>query len=254
MLTWPYILAMTAGGLVLLWLAFVRWSRTAPSGEPVIGFLWLVDRIYCRFMHRMTVSGRKHVPATNAPGGLVVVSNHSGPIDPMVIQAACRFQIRWMMATDMMIPALEWLWKHHPVIAVSRDGRDSGPVREAIRRVKAGEVVGVFPEGAIVRPRHELRPFHEGVGLIISRTRAPVLLVWITGTPESPRMGEALTTRSRTRVVFLDLVEFDEGTKPATITRTLRKRLKEATGWPINDEPLIPPARPVRNGDPFAVA
>ncbi len=255
MLTWPYILFIAAGCLLLTLLAgaaFVRWSRTAPGGEPGIGFLWLVDRVYCRFMHRLTVTGREHVPATNAPGGLVVVSNHTGPIDALVIQAACRFQIRWMMAVDMMIPALEWLWTRHPVIAVSRNGRDSGPVREAIRHVKDGGVVGVFPEGAIVQPRHELRPFHEGVGLIISRTRAPVLLVWVTGTPESPRMGEALSTRSRSTVVFLDRIEFDQGTDPATITRTLRERFAEVSGWLVNDEPLVPPVPPVGNSDPFA--
>ena len=232
-------------------MAFVRWSRTAPGGGPVIGFIWRADRVYGRLMHRTTVTGREHVPATNAPGGLVVVSNHTGPIDGLVIQAACRFQIRWMMAVDLMIPALQWLWRWNPVIAVSRDGRDSGPVREAIRHVKDGGVLGVFPEGAIVQPRSELRPFHEGVGLIISRTRAPVLLVWVSGTPESPRMGEAIFTRSRSRVVFLDIIEFDKGAGPAAITRTLRERLAEASGWPVNDEPLIPP---VRNGDPFAVA
>ena len=254
MLTWPYILAIAAASLGLLWMAFVRWARTVPGGEPGIGFIWLADRVYCRFMHRAAVSGREHVPTTNAPGGLVVVSNHTGPIDALAIQAACRFQIRWIMAVDMMVPALQWLWKRNPVIAVSRNGRDSGPVREAIRHVKAGGVVGVFPEGAIVQPRHELRPFHEGVGLIISRTRAPVLLVWVTGTPDSPRMGEALSTRSRTRVVFLDLIEFEKGTRPATIARSLRERLAEASGWPVNDEPLMPPAPPVRNGDPFAVA
>ncbi len=244
MLTWPYILVIAAGCLLLLLgTAFVRWSRTGPGGDPGTGLLWLTVRVYCWFMHRPTVTGREHVPGTNAPGGLVVVSNHTGPIDALVIQAACRFEIRWMMAVDMMIPALEWLWRRQRVIRVSRNGRDSGPVREAIRHVKDGGVVGVFPEGAIVQPGGELRPFHEGVGLIISGSQAPVLLIWLTGTPDSPRMGEALSTRSRTRVVFLDRIEFEKGTKPATITRTLRERLVEASGWPVNDEPLVPPQR-----------
>ncbi len=243
MLTWPNTLIAVVGFLLVASVAFVRWSRTGPGGEPFTGFLWIVVRVYTRLMHRTTVAGREHVPATNSPGGLVVVSNHTGPIDALVLQAACRFEIRWMMAEALMMPALDWLWKRHRMIRVARDGRDTGPLREAIRHVKAGGVVGVFPEGAIVQPRCEVRPFHQGVGLIISRTRAPVLLVWVSGTPESPHMSVALKTRSRSSVVFLDHIEFDKSVDAATITRTLRERITEASGWPVNDEPLVPPSR-----------
>lgn len=255
MLTRPNSLILAAVLLAVLlpaWAVILRWSRTAPGGRPNTAFLWIAVRIYARIMHRPTFTGREHVPPTNAPGGLVVVSNHTGPIDPLVIQAACRFEIRWMMAADMMLPSLDWLWRQQRPIPVARNGRDTGPAREAIRHVKAGGVVGVFPEGAIVQPRGEVRPFHEGVGLIISRTNAPVLLVWVTGTPESPYMGEALATRSAARVAFLDLVEFDEGADPATVTRTLRERIAAASGWPVNDERLLPQSHS-KTPDPFAV-
>ena len=242
MFTWPNSLIAVVGFLLVACVVFVLWARTGPGGDPFTGFLWIVLRVYTRLMHRRTVAGREHVPATNSPGGLVVVSNHTGPIDALVLQAACRFEIRWMMAEALMFPALDWLWKRHRMIRIARDGRDTGPLREAIRHVKAGGAIGVFPEGAIVQPRCEVRPFHEGVGLIISRTRAPVLLVWISGTPESSHMSVALKTRSRSRVVFLDRIEFDKSVDAATITRTLRERITEASGWPVNDEPLVPPS------------
>ncbi len=252
MLTWPNILILAAGlAMVLGVVAFVRWARRGPAGDPVTVFLWLVVRVYGRLMHRTTLTGLEHVPATNEPGGLIVVSNHTGPIDALLIQAACRFEIRWMMAADLMIPALDWLWKRHRMIPVARDGRDSGPAREAIRHVREGGCIGVFPEGAIVQPRGEVRPFQPGVGLIIKRTRAPVLLLWISGTPESPHMGPALRSRSRSHVAFIDRLEFAEGTDAPTITRTLRERLAQASGWSVNDEPLIPPQR---NGNPVAMA
>ena len=240
---WPNSLIVVAGVLLVVGVVFVRWSRAGPGGDPFTGFLWIVLRVYTRLMHRRTVAGREHVPATNSPGGLVVVSNHTGPIDALVLQAACRFEIRWMMAEALMVPALDWLWKQQRMIRLARDGRDTGPLREAIRHVKAGGTIGVFPEGAIVQPRCEVRPFHQGVGLIISRTRAPVLLVWVSGTPESPYMSVALKTRSRSRVVFIDRMEFDKSVDAATITRTLRERITEASGWPVNDDPLVPPQR-----------
>jgi 1-acyl-sn-glycerol-3-phosphate acyltransferase len=251
----PLTVALVVAG----WLAFVllfrwtiaRWLASGPSGDPVTGLLWLIVRAYSRLVHRTTFAGLEHIARTNRPGGLVVVANHTGPIDPLLIQAACRFEIRWMMAADMMVPQLDWLWRRQRMIPVARNGRDTAPVREAIRHVRDGGVIGIFPEGGIVLPRQEIRPFHEGVGLVIARTEAPVLLVWVSQTPEETEMFRALVTPSRAHVHFVDLLEFPAGGDPATITHRLRQRLSEVSNWPIRDEPLVPPQA---NGDPFAVA
>ncbi len=234
--------------LLLRW-AGQRYLARGPRGDAVTGLLWHVFRTYCRLMHRPRTTGLHHVPASNRPGGLVVVSNHTGPIDPLLIQVACRFEIRWMMARNMMIPQLDWLWRRYRIIPVARDGRDSGPAREAIRHVREGGVVGIFPEGGIVRPSGEIRPFHNGVGLIIARSGAPVLLAWVTDTPAETEMWKALCTPSRSRVEFVDLIAFPKECDPASITEALRQRLAEASGWPINDQPLIPPQT---TADPFA--
>jgi 1-acyl-sn-glycerol-3-phosphate acyltransferase len=251
----PLTLALVIAGWLalvgLFRLTIVRWLASGPSGNAATGLLWLVVRAYGRLVHRTTYEGIEHIPQTNRPGGLVVVSNHTGPIDPLLVQAACRFEIRWMMAADMMVPELDWLWRRQRMIPVARDGRDTVPAREAIRHVRGGGVVGIFPEGGIVLPREELRQFHQGVGLIIARTKAPVLLVWVSQTPHETDMFKALVTPSRARVQFVDLLEFPDKTDPASITTKLRERLAEASAWPIRDEPVIPPQS---SDDPFAFA
>lgn len=243
---------------VAAWLAVVvalrligRRLARGPRGDAVTGLLWLGFRAYCRLRHRARFDGREHVPDTNAPGGLIVVSNHTGPVDPLLIQAACRFEIRWMMARDMMVPKLNWLWKRQRLIAVGRDGRDLTAAREAIRHVRGGGVIGIFPEGGIVRPAGEIRFFHEGVGLIIAKTEAPVLLVWVRDTPEPKDMVPALLSSSRSRVTFVDRLEFEGQRDPGAITAALRRRLAEASGWRVSDEPVIPPRFPA-TADPFA--
>ena len=57
--------------------------------------------------------------------------------------------------------------------------------------------------------------------------RAPVLLVWVSGTPDSPEMFKALATPSRSHVVFVDMIDFGEERDAEKITGTLRKRLAE---------------------------
>ena len=249
----PLAVLVAAAGWIFLVLGFrwlgARWLSYGPRAEPVTTLMWLWFRAICRLMHRTTYGGREHLPQTNRPGGLVVVSNHTGPVDPLLIQSACRFEIRWMMASDMMVPQLNWLWRRQRIIAVARDGRDSAPAREAIRHVRGGGVIGIFPEGGIVQPRGEVRAFHNGVGLIVAKSRAPVLLVWVSQTPESPEMLTALFTPSRSRVEFIDVIRFDRKTDPQTITRTLQQRVSEASGWPVNDVPVVSPRV---NPDPFA--
>lgn len=230
------------------WVA-ARWLATGPRGDAATGLMWHILRLYCRLMHRPTYTGLKLVPAGNRPGPLVVVSNHTGPIDPLLIQCACRFEIRWMMAENMMVPQFESFWRRQRIIPVARDGRDTGPAREAIRHVKSGGVIGIFPEGGIAVPPREIRPFHNGVGLIIAKTKAPVLLVWVSDTPDTTDMFTALATSSRSRVQFVDYLDFSKERDPSAITETLRRRLADASAWPLNPDPLAPPlAAP----DPFA--
>jgi 1-acyl-sn-glycerol-3-phosphate acyltransferase len=249
----PLTVAILIAGwfvLVLVYrLAISPWLAGGPGGDTLTGFLWRIVRVYTRLMHHPTYEGLEHVPTSNDPGGLIVVSNHTGPIDPLLIQAVCPFEIRWMMAADMMAPQLDWLWQR--MIPVDRNGRDSASAREAIRHVKSGGVIGIFPEGGIAVPRGQVRPFHEGVGLIIARTGAPVLLVWCSDTPRETHMFRALAKPSRARVRFIDRFEVPPGSGAVDITRQLRKRIADSSGWPINDEPLTPSQS---NADPFAIA
>jgi 1-acyl-sn-glycerol-3-phosphate acyltransferase len=154
--------------------------------------------------------------------------------------------IRWMMATETMSPSLNWLWALGQVIPVDRDGKDSAALREAVRHVKKGGILGVFPEGRITDPPREVRPFLPGVGFIIAKTKAPVLVAWVTGTPDTPDMNEALMTRSHGRVEFLDVMRFDEGAKPEAITEALRMKIAQRSGWPLNDEVIPPGGHPGR--------
>ena len=234
--------------LVVRWLAG-RFLTIGPGRDPILGLMWYAIRIYARLVHRVTFGGLEHLPKTPDAGPLIVVANHTSSVDPLLIQAACRFHIRWMMAADMMLSSLDWLWKQQRMIAVDRDGSDLRSAREAIRHVRESGVVGIFPEGRIVDPPGQVWPFYSGVGLIVSRTQAPVLLAWITGTPDSTNMTRSLITFSRARIEFLGIVKFNKSDDPEWITAELRRRIAAASGWPLVD--ATPPKTPAPES-PFA--
>jgi 1-acyl-sn-glycerol-3-phosphate acyltransferase len=142
------------------------------------------------------------------------------------------------MARDMRLPAAEWFWGWSQVIAVDRDGREVAAARQAIRHLRAGGVIGIFPEGNLERPARHILPFLPGVGLIIAKTGARVLPVLIDDTPQVDPAWSSLWRASRATVRFLPQICYaDSGLGPVEIASDLRGRFLEASGWPACDEP-----------------
>jgi 1-acyl-sn-glycerol-3-phosphate acyltransferase len=208
------------------WLVVIPWLRNGPRRDAALGVLWRVARILCRVVHRGEYLGLEDLRHRIDSGPLVVVSNHTGAIDPFLIQSACRFHIRWMMAVEQMTPAFKRVWEVLDVIPVARDGTDTGPAREAIRHVRGGGAVGIFPEGRIVTPPRQIWPFIAGVGLVVARTQAPVLLVWVSGTPDTNQLTKSLLTPSRARVEFVRLIHFEGCKDAAGIAEELRREIE----------------------------
>ncbi len=202
-------------------------------GDNPAAFLWLVNQFYVRFFHHIQAQGTETIPRVVFPGKLIVVCKHQSPIDPLLVQSQCRFKIRWLMAKEYMIPSLNFIWKSAEIIPVARDGQDSAGLRVALRHLKEGGVIGIFPEGGIKQPREAIHPFAEGVGAMIAHSKAPVLLATVDGTPQNDEMDTAMFERSHSTVRFIELIQFPEDVTKNEITEGLRRRLAEATGWPL---------------------
>ncbi|MBX3406545.1 MAG: 1-acyl-sn-glycerol-3-phosphate acyltransferase [Phycisphaeraceae bacterium] len=234
----------------VVWAAFVHaLARISPreddDGRPDLwaGLAMLFIVLYARLVQRLRIEGREHAPKGRRVGPLVVVANHTAGVDPLLIQAALPFEVRWMMARDMQHQALAWLWEFTGVIGVTRldaaeggevvsggrRGSDSTAAREAIRHLQAGGVIGVFPEGRIIG-RGRVGEFLPGVGLLVSRTGARVLQAVIDGTAETGSAWGSLVLPGRARVRFLPLLEYRDA-KAAEIAADLRARLIAETGW-----------------------
>jgi 1-acyl-sn-glycerol-3-phosphate acyltransferase len=217
----------------LFWLVGDRAYR----GEPVVGWLRLVSIPYVRLFQRSTLEGRHLVPRTVGPNGLIVVANHCAGLDPVALQAAMPHPIRWMMSAEMMVPALAWAWRRLRIIPVCFDNRDAGALKTAIAHVAAGGVLGIFPEGAIERPARQLRPFSGGLRLILSRSKAPVLVATIDPGRPAETAYAALFQPTRAKVRFVALIEPGSDGHARDTSDRIFELLKRETGWPVNDAP-----------------
>jgi 1-acyl-sn-glycerol-3-phosphate acyltransferase len=236
----PLFWILIASLALLGWALLCAWLVRNPRGDFLGGLVWRGLRLYARVFHRVSVKGAQNIPPADA-GPLLVVSNHTAGVDPVLIQAVCPFEVRWVMARDMRHPWGEPFWRWARIIFVSPGRSEGNGAREAMRHLNDGGVLGMFPEGGIERPPRRILPFHKGIGLIIKRTGSPVLPIIIEGTPQVDPAWASLWRPSRSRIRVMPPVDYsDSGLRPDQIAEDLRKRYLDWTDWPANERASQP--------------
>jgi len=135
--------------------------------------LWILSHT----LYRLRVYGCENVPAH---GPALLVCNHVSHIDALLVLAAQRRRIRFVIwAPYLRVPGLRWLLRMANVIPIDNS---SGPraiihsLRNASAALEHGEVVCIFAEGGITRTGF-LLPFNRGFEQIAKRSPAPILPV-----------------------------------------------------------------------------
>jgi len=121
----------------------------------------------------------------NRAGGFLLATNHISHFDPFLISLAVRRKIDWMtMAEFFRSPLLGFLLRGIDAFPAERDRADLKTIRTAIERLKAGRVVGLFPEGGIrdgTRSLLEGAPLRPGASTLAQIAGVPVLPCVILG-------------------------------------------------------------------------
>jgi len=104
-----------------------------------------VLRPLTRTAFAVRVSGTENVPVD---GGLVVAANHRSYLDPPLLGTWFPRTIHFMAKQELFdIFVLGHLIRAVHAFPVNRDRADVGAIRQALRIIKRGDVVGIFPEG-----------------------------------------------------------------------------------------------------------
>jgi len=234
---WGFLLIL----ILIFVLAFaVRWALVASTRDDILtGVVIRLMQVYSRALHRLRIEGAGNIPPLKSPGPLIVVANHTAGVDPVLIQAACRFEIRWLMAQDMKVSWLDPVWDWSKIIFIDRTQKGGAAgLRQAINHVQSGGVIGIFPEGRIERPTRTLFPFLPGVGVLIARTGARVLPIVIDDAPHVDPAWASLWTPSRATIRVMPIIDYaaeqpnGDRPSPRKIVDDLHERFLQWTGWP----------------------
>ena len=143
--------------------------------EFLMRFLaWILMNVF----YRIRSTGLDNVPDD---GPAVVVCNHVSFMDPLLLSASIRRPMRFVMYYRIFqIPLLRFFFEHMGAIPIAGRMEDEQLMHEAFERVDeelaAGNIVCIFPEGAITRDG-EIQRFRPGIEKIIARRPVPVIPV-----------------------------------------------------------------------------
>jgi 1-acyl-sn-glycerol-3-phosphate acyltransferase len=128
---------------------------------------------------KITYQNLQNIPRT---GGAVIAINHTSYVDWLPAALAVHYRgrrIRYMIKAEMQqVKIVNFLIKHTKTIPVNR-GSGHQAYAEAIRLLRAGEVVGLMPEATISRS-FELKDFKTGAARMALEADVPMvpLIVW----------------------------------------------------------------------------
>jgi 1-acyl-sn-glycerol-3-phosphate acyltransferase len=185
--------------------------------------LWLVGRLLFALWFRFRVRGR---PDPFPEGPLVVAANHVSFLDPVALGAALHRPITFLITSEVARRALfrPWVWIFDCIV-VEANLKNVEALREALKVLRGGGVVGIFPEGAI-SDSGRIGEGQLGVASLLLQGGAPVLCAGIVGTREALPRGGGFPKRGALEVRFGALVSPPErvGTQPA---REARRALRD---------------------------
>ena len=183
-----------------------------------------VVRVFTTLFHDLKVITPSPIPA-RGPG--ILVCNHISSLDPVLLQAACSRVITWMMAREYSIFGLRWFLNAIEPIMVERSGRDMAATRAALRALKDGKLLGLFPEGRI-STSHELLEFQTGIALLAQKSGAPVYPAYLDGSLRGKGMLEAMISPQQATLAFGPPIQLDDNGDGREGLEAATKRIRDA--------------------------
>lgn len=144
--------------------------------------LWYILWIFFSLVHPCRLVGRERLPE----GGGLFCANHSCLSDPicLVLAVGPKRQMHVMAKAEFMrTPVLGWLLKKAGIFSVERGKSDVGAIKTAIKYLKGGENVLMFPEGTRIKDGVDKygneSEAKTGAAMLAVRTGAPLVPVYI---------------------------------------------------------------------------
>jgi len=169
----------------------------------VYGFLRLLCNVFGRIFFRYRAIGREHIPQR---GGVLVAANHASYLDIPLLGCGIPRRVAFLGRQDLF-PGFRWLFQWLGWIPIRLDRLDREGFAKAIRLIKSGTVVVIYPEGRRTTDGR-LQPGRPGIGVIVAETACPVIPAYIAGTHEALPVGASWIRCRPVQVTYGEPIDF----------------------------------------------
>jgi len=147
------------------------------SMNRVFHLLYTVVWPFFNLVHPVKAIGRENIPK----GAALICPNHTRASDPFFVLFAFgrRHVMRAMAKAEVMrLPVIGWLLSKAGVFGVDRGSADVAAVKTALRFLKQGDKLLLFPEGTRVGEGESVEA-KTGAAMFSVRTGAPIIPVYV---------------------------------------------------------------------------
>ena len=164
-----------------------------------------LTNLFCKVMGHLEAQGVSHIPRE---GGVLLVSNHTSLLDPVIVGSAANREIHFMGRSGLFrVPGLSKLITTFNAFPVNRGKPDLGALRKTISLLKEGNAVLIFPEGTRSLDGN-LGKAHDGACFIAHRAGVPTIPVFHSGVERMLPRGSKRLRRAKLTVTFGEPIDF----------------------------------------------
>lgn len=153
------------------------------------------------------IFGRHKAPLQ---GPVLLCVNHQSHFDPLLAGLSVDVRLCFLAKKSLFErPVLKQIVEYLDSIPVDREGSALTAMKETIKRLKRGEVVGIFPEGTRTRDG-EIAPLKPGFTMLAKRAEVPILPMAMDGAYQAWPRSHKFFRFTQITIVVGDLIPVSE--------------------------------------------
>ncbi|GAG67619.1 unnamed protein product [marine sediment metagenome] len=156
--------------------------------------------IIFKLFFRLKVTGQQNIPQD---GPFIIVANHSSLLDPVILGVSVRPKVIFVAAAYLFeIRWLGYLLRKADSIPIHRENNTNNikSIKQALKILQRGGVLGIFPEGGVDRQKDDL-PIKAGAAYLATKVGVPIVPIKIKGADKAlPRGAKFIRSLNKIEV------------------------------------------------------
>ncbi len=167
------------------------------------GLFWPVAKIY----FRLRILGVENIPKN---GPALLVANHSSYLDPACLGSACPRKVHFLIKRLVFEKLMQkWFYRWMESIPINEGYPDLNAIKMALKMLKEGEIIGIFPEGQR-NVEMQSSNWEHGVSLLAAKSGSPLIPVAIVGTDKALGINRFMPKPLSISIIFGNPILFPD--------------------------------------------